>query len=208
MIHLSVLQIQLWKRSRPTEDSFTGFSDSLDTGWTVQPVITQKPMEQAKGSPTSVEPASIAPVSLAFSGCGQYLAVADGSQGGVRMWDVLSMHKALVQSPRDGKVSCIAWNNDRSSSEQILACGSTCGDVFMYGISVHGIPRLLHRRAAHRPPIVCLQFLGAPSDSKLLSCDSDGHVVCTNWCACLPLLVELLQMLHCASYRTSEHVFA
>lgn len=154
---------------------------ALAEGWTAQTVASSRPAEQPKGSP-SVEPPSSAPMSVAFSGCGSFLAVGDGAHGGVRMWDVQSLQKSAVQNPREGRVSCIAWETG-NSSEQILACGTTTGFVHMYGISVHGIPRLLHKQTAHRSSVVCFCFLSALPDNKLLSIDSDGHVVCTSWCA-------------------------
>lgn len=173
----------MWKHGTPKVDGFRCNSSLPEKpGWTVQTVTGPRPVEQPRGSP-SVEPKSPVPVCVAFSGCGSFLAVADGAHGGVRMWDVQSLQKAPVQGPREGKVSCLAWDSAGSSSEQILACGSTSGLVNMYGISVHGIPRLLHKQTAHRAPVVCLRFLGAVSESKLLSCDTDGHVVCTSWCA-------------------------
>lgn len=177
------LQVQMWKHGKPDTDTFSNDpSLAQGHGWTVQTVTSQRPSEQPRGSP-SVEPPSPVPVSVAFSGCGSLLAVGDGAHGGVRMWDVSQLQKAVVQSPREGKVSCIAWDRTGKSSEQVLACGGVDGCVTMYGISVHGFPRLLHRQTAHWSSVVCFCFLSALSDSKLLSCDSDGYVVCTSWCA-------------------------
>lgn len=193
---LCIMQVQLWKQhSKPTTGPLTAYSShpglSEGHGWTVQTFTSQRPAEQSRGSP-SVEPASPVPMCLAFSGCGSFLAAGDGQHGGVRMWDVKTLQKVVVQSSREGKVSCITWDNTGRSSEQIFACGSTCGCVNMYGVSVHGIARLLHRQTAHRAAVVCLLFLNALSGNKLLSCDSDGHVVCTSWCASMHNLLLVL----------------
>ena len=175
------MQVQLWKYAKPAAGT-GGALHAQTRGWTAQTVSPPRPTEQPKSSP-SVELPSSAPMSVAFSGCGGFLAVGDGAQGGVRMWDAASLQKSMVQSPREGRVSCITWEQSHHASEQILACGTTAGSVHMYGVSVHGVPRLLHKQTVHRSSVVCFCFLRTQQENKLLSFDSDGHVVCTTWCA-------------------------
>lgn len=176
-------------------------------GWTKQTISSRRPAHQARGSPSAYS-LGHAPSVLAFSACRTFLAVGCGERGGVHTWEIGSMQKAVVQSARDGGVSCISWDDTGTSCEQTLACGTLCGSLCMYGISVHGIPRLLHRLSAHRAQIVCLRFyrtLGLhSSDSKLLSCDMEGHVVCTTWYGPCPHYMRTTELLIAAFAYLSQ----
>jgi WD40 repeat protein len=121
--------------------------------------------------------------SMAFSPCGTFLAVAGGVTGGPSLFDMQSKQKLAVHKGREGPISCLAWDMGGQSSEQILACGGETGCVIVYGVSVHGVARVLHCLSVHAQAVTCVGFCHSVSVRNLISCASDGKVACTSWYA-------------------------